>query len=198
MYSITFAFKYIVLFMAIFASSLAAGQNINYYAFLPNIAGEIDPDGFQIGYHSIYTQWDLDGDGEISEAEFYKVIFQRLDNNEDNYLSKSEWARGEKYLFKPTVEDKSRNGDMKNSTTRQNFKNLSIKDLDSDKDRKLSMGEVDTGMRQNHFFQSFDSNQNGKLNRKELNNHLYKLMDLNNNGVIEKKEFETTQSLYID
>ncbi len=178
MNTITSAPKLPLLLILLFACLGATGQNTGYFAFIPNSAGEIDKDGFQIGYHAIYSQWDLNQDGDITESEFYEVVFQRLDVNGDNHLSQSEWAKGEKYLFS--------NSD------------LSFKNLDTDKDKNLSFEEFEYGVSKDEFFSRFDSNQNGKLNRKELNDRVYKDMDLNNNGRIEKREFEAVNSLYIN
>lgn len=198
MYKFTCVFRNIILSLALFAGSQSIGQNINYYAFIPDKAGDIDREGFDIGYYAIYSQWDLNDDGEISEPEFYKVVFKRLDTNNDNYLSQNEWRLCEKYLFTSGGDNEKKESNNIIQKKKQKVKNLKFQNLDADNDKKLGLNEVEAGLREIEYFQTFDSNDNNTLNRNELNSQVYEYMDLDNNGIIEKREFERIQSLYID
>lgn len=187
--------------MAIIAGTGAVGQNTGYYAFLPNVAGDIDRDGFDIGYHAVYTQWDLNGDGSISESEFYTVIFQRLDSNRNGSLTLNEWAPGQQYLFGKFIKSNKRardSSDIPSNKISQSLEDSGFESFDSNKDKKITPGEFDKGIRNTGFFRSYDSNQNGSLDREELNKGVYKNMDLDGNGLIDRKEFDTVSKLFID
>ena len=166
--------------MIIFSISPVIGQNTGYFSFIPNMEGDIDKDGFDIGYHSVFSQWDLNGDGNITDTEFYQVIFQRLDTNGDQSLSKEEFAPAQKYLLDPYL-----NG--------QTFKNF-----DSNGDNKLSVLEFESALNISGLFNRHDTNRDGKLTRKELYAMVYRSMDLDGNGVIDKREFALVRDLYID
>lgn len=169
--------KIVVLFLAIFSASNAVGQNTLYYAFIPNEAGDIDRDGFDIGYHSIYSEWDLNSDNKVSESEFYTVMFHRLDSNKDGSLSSKEWDLGQNYIFSQVS---------------------GFTQLDTNKDKMIKRGEFDSGIKFTGLFRSYDSDQNGYLNRKELNAGVYNSMDLDGSGIIQKNEFTTVRNLFIN
>ena len=189
-----------VFLITLFTGSYAVSQNTMYYAFIPNGAGDIDRDGFDIGYHSIYSEWDLNGDGDISEIEFYTVMFQRLDSDKNGSLSLKEW--GENYLYGQFLVNSNNDGYHSERTVRANgnSENLGISGFDSfdtNNDMKITPGEFDAGMRNTNLFPSFDNDQSGKLNRKELNKAVYESMDLDGNGIIDRYEFEAVSKLFI-
>ncbi len=189
--------KRVFLMLVFFASVQISGQNTGYFAFIPDAAGNIDREGFNIGYHAIYSQWDLNGDGVISENEFYTVLFKRLDSNKNGSLSLKEWTPGEKYLFgiflKTERERRNKRAKVKTGAEITGFEFF-----DSNKDKKITPGEFDAGIKVTGYFQSYDTNKNGRINREELNNGVFRNMDLDGNGIIEKHEFETVNKLYID
>lgn len=200
MKAITYTLKILVFLTALFAASHSFGQNTMYYAFIPNGAGNIDQDGFDIGYHSIYSEWDLNGDGDISETEFYTVMFQRLDTNKNGSLSSKEWAYGQKYIFGQFLDGRnsSREQDSRLANNKVETRNSGFNGWDTNKDKKITPGEFDSGMRKTNLFRSYDSNKSGKLNRKELNTGVYNSMDLDGNGIIEKNEFAIVGNLFIN
>lgn len=203
MIKVTLTLKLVVLFIAFLTGSHVVGQDLKYYAFIPNDTGDIDRDGFDIGYHSVFSQWDLNGDGDISENEFNTLIFQRLDSNHNGSLSSKEWEQGKKYLFGQFINQSIGNNEVE-STESNHFGNGGsngksyFEVFDTNNDNNINSGEFDAGLRNTRLFQSFDSNQNGRLDRKELNKGVYKYMDLNRNGIIEKKEFAEVRHLFID
>lgn len=170
-----------MIFFTIFlAGSNAYAQNTGYYSFIPNETGDIDKDGFDIGYHIIFSQWDLNSDEIISEEEFYQIIFRRLDKNGDQNLSSGEFAPGLKYLFD------------------QNSNNKGLNNFDSNSDDSLSLREFKSALKSTLYFNRHDTNRDGSLTRKELHALVYRSMDLDNNGVIDKKEFEQCWEIYIN
>ncbi len=189
--------------MAFFASVNLVGQNTIYYAFIPNAAGDIDKDGFDIGYHSIFSQWDLNGDGDISDNEFYTVIFKRLDSNKNGDLSAKEWQSGQKYLFGQSFVINNESGKQERSGSLDTVnpgsgENLEFKSFDLNNDNKITPGEFDSGLRNTDFFKSYDSNENGRLDRSELNKGVYQSMDLDGDGIIDKMEFQKVSKFYIN
>lgn len=180
MKTITHILKNMVFVLIIFSFSPGMGQNTGYYSFLPNLAGDIDKDGFDIGYHSVFNQWDNNGDGNIADTEFYQIIFQRLDTNGDQTLSEEEFAPAQKYLLDPYS-----NG--------QTFRNY-----DSNGDNKLSPSEFELALNISGLFNRHDTNRDGMLTRFELHAMVYRLMDLDGNGVVDKREFDRVRDLYID
>lgn len=166
--------------MIIFSASHATAQNTVYYEFLPNAAGEIDKDGFDIGYHAVFSQWDGNGDQNVSEEELFKVLFSRLDKDTNNYLTAEEWKVAQKYFLNIT-----------------SF-SLEFKKLDLDGDANLTVSEFDSAMKNSGLFSYHDTNRDGLLTRKELNAMIYRLMDLDKSGFIDQKEFGLLRVLFID
>ena len=168
--------RYMIFFTIFLAGSNAYAQNTGYYSFIPNETGDIDKDGFDIGYHIIFSQWDLNSDEIISEEEFYQIIFRRLDKNGDQNLSSGEFAPGLKYLFEQNSNKKLSNNSIKS----------------------LSFPEFESALKRTNYFNNHDTNRDGSLTRKELHAFVFLAMDLDKNGVIDKKEFDRVREIYIN
>ena len=171
-----YVFKYIIFFAIFFVEANSYSQNTGYYSFIPNETGDIDKDGFDIGYHIIFSQWDLNADEIISEEEFYQIIFRRLDKNSDQNLSIREFVPGLKHLFGPNA----------------------YKEVSNNSIRSLSFPEFESALKRTNYFNNHDTNRDGSLTRKELHALVFLAMDLDNNGVIDKKEFDQVREIYID
>lgn len=202
MKTVTYALKQLLLVMALFAGSTTLGQNLGYYAFIPNADGDIDKDGFDIGYHSVFPQWDLNADGNISETELNSVMFKRLDTNGDKTLTEEEWSAGKHFfgILSNSGEGNNEQG-LKNDFAiprGKSSQNDRFSTYDTDNDSMLSFSEFQSAIKSTGIFSSFDPNRDGKLTRKELNSMVYRLMDLDGNGIIGKKEFDTVGNLYIN
>lgn len=180
MKAICFIVKYMICSLIICYASPVMGQNIAYYSFIPNEAGDLDKAGFDIGYHSVFSQWDLNDDKHITDAEFFKVIFKRLDQNGDKSLSKKELTTGQTLWMDP------------------NLNSGAFDPLKSNDDFKLNASQFEMAMKETGLFKFYDSNGDGKLTQKELNDMVYKLMDLDRNGFINKAEFDSVSKIYID
>jgi len=173
--------KYWICLLIISYAPHAIGQNTAYFSFIPNEAGDLDKAGFDIGYHSVFSQWDLNGDKHITEAEFYKVIFKRLDINRDKSLTIEELSTGQSLWRDPNL----------NSGTLEGFNSKK-------ENNKLTASQFTLALKETGLFKNYDTNSDGKLTQKELNAMVYRLMDLDGNGFIEKTEFDNVRKIYID
>ncbi|CAN5175317.1 hypothetical protein BH23BAC2_BH23BAC2_01950 [soil metagenome] len=168
--------------LLIICSAPVFSQNTGFYSFLPNSDGVIDRKGFDIGYAMIYSQWDLNSNGEITETEFLETIFNRLDQNQDGTLAANEWAVAQKYLFEGLV-----------TSGKNEFKNF-----DSNGDKNMSKEEFMKGVKAMGLFGYFDINGDGKLSLREICYRVFNQMDLDNNGTIDQKEFSKVNKLFIN
>lgn len=96
-----------------------------------------------------YQSWDTSGDKAISATEFYRGTYNSLDTNRDENLSKKEWADG-------------------STKYREYIRSEDFNKYDTDKNNELSRDEYNEGFSNSNFHKSYDANQDGKVEVKEI------------------------------
>jgi Ca2+-binding EF-hand superfamily protein len=116
-------------------------------------------------------QYDTNEDGKIDRAEF-KALFQRMDLNEDGAVDKNEMRAAALALSKapaspPATRREPEEVHSPAATEVQQRVDLLLKELDADRDGKISRAEA-KGTKLALVFDRLDRNQDGFLDRSEL------------------------------
>lgn len=134
------------------------------------------------GESQFYAEWDVDGDGTLTEDELNEGVFNTYDTNQDGVLDNDEYeafvsARGEDGTIDFQEWDADQDKEMdasefnslikKNrvSSERENEEELPAGDRVTDDNRILGESEINEGL-----FRSWDANADGFISREEYDN----------------------------
>ena len=180
--------------LSFFAGSMVFAQTTDFNDYETNQEGAIDRTGFEKGYGENFDQWDTNRDGTVDDREFYETTFRYWDANEDGKLDQDEWTRGQNNVYGDYRDyrvdtESALNEDM--SRIRQ-----SLGRFDTNRDNNISSEEYRTGFHNSNFFNSYDTNRDGSLDRNELNQGVFNNMDANRDGTIDRNEYDAYGSYY--
>lgn len=164
------------IFLFVFALSFA--QTTDFNSADANRDGSLDRSEFNDSYYDAFSEWDHNQDGVVSDYELYETQFNRLDQNGDRNLSMEEWDRGYNDIY----------GDYLESN---DFSRYDVDDNDN-----ISSEEFYESFRNTDFFNSYDINRDGVLDRDEINEGVFSNMDKNQDGTLDRNEYDTYSSLY--
>lgn len=168
-------FKTIVFLSFLFMSPIAFAQDFDQYD--NNTDGMIDSDEFSETYQSELPDWDGDGDGMLDDQEFNDLTFNRIDADQDGYISEEDWNdRYEMY------------GDF--------YESEDFNQFDDDGDKIIEPEEYNKYMEESEFMESMDSNMDGFLDEEELDESLFDDFDENDDDFLDEEEFWEFQDLY--
>lgn len=161
-----------------FVSALSFAQTTDFNIADANGDGSMDRNEFNDGYDDSFSEWDHNQDGVVDDYEMYETQFNRLDQNGDRNLSIEEWDRGYNNMY----------GDYLESNDFSHY--------DADDNDNISSEEFYDSFRNTEFFNSYDINRDGTLDRDEINEGVFSNMDQNQDGTLDKNEYDTYSSYY--
>lgn len=172
----TLTARIFTIFFFVFALSFA--QTTNFDTADANEDGSLDQNEFNEAYSDVYSEWDHNQDGVVSDYEFYETQFNRLDQNGDRNLSAQEWNRGYDNVY----------GDYLESNDFSRY--------DVDNNDNISSTEFYDGFRDTDFYDSYDINRDGQLDMDEINEGVFNHMDANQDGTLDRNEYDSYSSYY--
>lgn len=161
----------------LFVSSVTFSQ-VTYNDYDVNRDGGIDSDEFGERYSDTFNNYDINRDGSVDDREFYDASFNRLDRNGDRNLSQEEWQEGYDNIYGEYMDSED------------------FAQYDTDGNENVSNEEFYGSMRSTDYYSSYDANQDGGLDRDELNQGIYNQWDRNQDGRIDQSEFDGFNSYY--
>ncbi|WP_339697912.1 hypothetical protein [uncultured Marixanthomonas sp.] len=173
--------KYTInILLLLFITSIAYSQTRDFKSFDRNSDKSIDQTEFNEGYSNTYNTYDTDRDGKISDREFYDASFNRMDRDQDGNLNEDEWEKG----F-----DKQQ---------RDYLPSNPYSKFDQNKDQQISQQEYRDSFTNSDYYDSYDTNKDGAIDRDELNKRTLSAWDKNRDGTLDENEFNEYHPYYID
>lgn len=163
-----------------FISAISFGQVQGYDDFNAAADGTVDQDAFNDGYADNYDQWDIDGDGQINDRDFYAANYNRLDQNQDGTLTEEEWQDGYDNLYS------------------DHAMGVSYDQFDANQDGTVDNDEFYDGFSDTDYYTSYDVNRDGNIDRDELSEGVFTSWDANADGRLDRGEYDTYSSYYVD
>lgn len=143
---------------------------------------QIDADGDQklalealhrgLGVHYYYRLGlDLDGDRIVDHVELTTAFFELWDTDDDGAIAPEEWKRGIDVWF----------------PDRSAITNFD--DWDLDHDRVLGIIELGEGTLRPEIYDTYDANQDGIIQTREVSRYLHAQWDTNDDGFVDLAEW---------
>lgn len=167
-----------ILFLFVFISLSSFGQTRDFSDYDANGDEVTDRQEFHDMYNTSFADWDRNGDNSIEDSEFYAASYNNVDRDGNDKLSSDEWYAGYDDVY----------GDYLDS---RNFD-----DYDLDQDGNISGYEYSQSFRDTGYYNSFDSNRDGKVKQSELNENVFKAWDANGDGNLDQDEYDTYSAYY--
>ncbi len=137
-------------------------------------SGEISESEFQENFSAEhYSAWDANNDENLTEEEYYQATFMILDENQDQQLSSAESDWGYEHLYGDYVDYDVDVQEGQDSTT-----------------VNLNYDQYRESVRDTRFYSDTDTNADSNLTREELASSIFASLDWDNNGSLSSTEFE--------
>lgn len=138
--------------------------------FDTNADGSLDVNEVPATYQNNFTEWDADGDGSLSSAEFYNTTFFNTDADNDDAVSEEEWNTGFAGMF-------------------GNWSNDDFATFDADADGMLSSDEWNQVFAESQWFETYDADADTFVTEDEWDAGLFGDWDTNDDNIIDENEF---------
>lgn len=159
-------------FLLVLISVAAVAQETGFSQYDVNGDKTADRQEFNTRYSNNFQNWDRNQDHNIDKDEFYRAKFEQADKDNDGKLSSDEWYAAYDNRYRNML-DKREFGAY-----------------DTNQDGSISVFEFTDAFRGTNYYSSYDSNNDGKVDQKELNEHVFNEWDDNGDGKIGQDEYE--------
>ncbi len=116
---------------------------------------------------------------DLDEEAFYTTTYAIADTDDDETISEDEWDFAYRYYFGDYLMD-------------------DYAMYDTDGDSQFEYVEYYDALYDSDYFDTWDVDRDGKLDKHELAYAIFDNWDLNDNGVLDKSEFNSFSTFYLD
>ncbi len=123
-----------------------------------------------------FSSWDVNGDDNISEDEFYNGILKTLDLDNNSQIDKEEWAKADYFFSTYASNDYGK-----------------FKKWDSNKNDLLDDEEFKSCFSKSNLYTKWDKNSDKMLNKSEFFAGIFDTWDINQDATLSHYEIDNWQ-----